>query len=337
LAINASENQRLGKIAPALTVQVGFGGGLAGAADRARAQGAFPDRPIRWIVGYPPGGASDAFARLLAAQMSPRLGQSIVVENRPGGGAVLASETVARAPADGYTWMHVDNGILTYNPALFARLPYNPDTDFTGVGFIGRFPLYIVVRPDGSPRDFADYLAASRTRPPTYGTPAVASPHHLAMELVRRRTGLEATHVPFRGGPAAMQDLLAGNVDSVVIDTATGLPFIRDRRVRALCVLSEARSPQALEVPTLLELGHANTVAYGWQGMSVPAATPAPIIDRLLREMIAAMQSPELTARIQGLGIEYQPWTPAQFNAFVAAENALWRPLIRELGIRLDS
>jgi len=317
--------------------QLALAGGFATLAGRARAQGSFPDRPFRWIVGYPPGGASDTFARLIGGQMAPRLGQNVVVENRPGGGAVLASETVARAPADGHTWMHVDNGILTYNPALFARLPYNPDTDFTGVGFIGRFPLYIVVRPEGAPRSFADYLAASRSRAPTYGTPAVASPHHLAMELVRRRTGLEATHVPYRGGPAAMQDLLAGSVDSVVIDTATGLPFIRDGRVRALAVLSEARSPQAPDVPTMAELGHANTVAYGWQGMSVPAATPAAVIERLSRDMISAIQSPEITARMQGLGIEYQPWTPAQFNAFVAAENALWRPLIRELGIRLDS
>jgi len=297
----------------------------------------FPDRSPRWIVGYPPGGASDTFARLIGAQMGQRLGQTVVVENRPGGGAVLASEIVARAPADGYTWMHVDNGILTYNPALFTRLPLNPDTDFTGVGFIGRFPLYIVVRPEGAPRSFAELLAASRTRAPTYGTPAVASPHHLAMELVMRRTGLAATHVPYRGGPAAMQDLLAGNVDSVVIDTATGLPFIRDGRVRALAVLSEARSTQLPEVQTMAELGHANTVAYGWQGMSVPAATPAPIIARLSAEMIAAIQSPEITARMTMLGVEYQPWTPAQFNAFVAAENALWRPLIRELGIRLDS
>jgi len=302
----------------------------------ARAQ-SFPDRSPRWIVGYPPGGASDTFARLIGAQMGQRLGQTVVVENRPGGGAVLASEIVARAPADGYTWMHVDNGILTYNPALFTRLPLNPDTDFTGVGFIGRFPLYIVVRPEGAPRSFAELLAASRTRAPTYGTPAVASPHHLAMELVMRRTGLAATHVPYRGGPAAMQDLLAGNVDSVVIDTATGLPFIRDGRVRALAVLSEARSTQLPEVQTMAELGHANTVAYGWQGMSVPAATPAPIIARLSAEMIAAIQSPEITARMTMLGVEYQPWTPAQFNAFVAAENALWRPLIRELGIRLDS
>ncbi|MCS6891479.1 MAG: tripartite tricarboxylate transporter substrate binding protein [Rhodovarius sp.] len=296
----------------------------------------WPDRPFRWLVGYPPGGASDVFARLIAAQMAPRLGQNVVVDNRPGGGAVLASEIAARAPADGYTWMHVDNGVLVYNPALYARLPYNPDTDFTGVGFIGRFPLYIVVRPDSPWQGFAQFREASLTRPPNYGTPAVASPHHLAMELVRRRSGLMAQHVPFRGGPSAMQELLAGNIDCVVIDTATGLPFIRDGRVRALCVLSEARSPQAPSVPTLRELGYGDTIAYGWMGMSVPRGTPAPIIDRLSRELIAAMQSPELQERIGTLGIDYQPWSPAEFNAFVEAENRLWRPLIRELGIRLD-
>jgi tripartite-type tricarboxylate transporter receptor subunit TctC len=310
--------------------------GVAGLARGAAAQAAWPDRPLRWIVGYPPGGASDAFARLIAAQMGPRLGQNVVVENRPGGGAVLASEIVARAPADGYTWMHVDNGILTYNPALYARLPYDPDRDFAGVGFIGRFPLYIVVRPNDPVRDFAGLVAASRAKAPTYGTPAVASPHHLAMELVKRRTGLAAEHVPYRGGPAAMQDLLAGNVDVVVIDTATGTPFIRDGRVRALCVMSEARSALFPEVPTLRDLGH-DAVAYGWQGMSVPAGTPAPVIARLAEEMIRAMTSPELARRLADLGIEYQPWTPAQFNAFVAQENATWRPLIRDLGIRLDS
>ncbi|WP_439552993.1 Bug family tripartite tricarboxylate transporter substrate binding protein [Falsiroseomonas sp.] len=310
--------------------------GVAGFAQGAAAQAAWPDRPMRWIVGYPPGGASDAFARLIAAQMGPRLGQNVVVENRPGGGAVLASEIVARAPADGYTWMHVDNGILTYNPALYARLPYDPDRDFTGVGFIGRFPLFIVVRPNDPVRDFAGLLAASRTRAPTYGTPAVASPHHLAMELVKRRTGLAAEHVPYRGGPAAMQDLLAGNVDVVVIDTATGTPFIRDGRVRALCVMSEARSALFPDVPTLRDLGH-DAVAYGWQGMSVPAGTPAPVVARLAEEMIRAMTSPDLARRLADLGIEYQPWTPAQFAAFVAQENATWRPLIRDLGIRLDS
>jgi tripartite-type tricarboxylate transporter receptor subunit TctC len=300
-----------------------------------RAQ-SFPDHAIRWVVGYPPGGPSDTFARLIGAAMAPRLGQNVVVENRPGGGAVLASETVSRSAPDGYTWLHVDNGNLIYNPVLYARLPYNPDTDLTNVGFIGRFPLYIVVRPENAPADFAGLLAASRRRSITYGSPAVASPHHLAMELVRRRSGIDVTHVPYRGGPAAMQDLLAGQVDCVVIDTATGLPFIRDRKVRALAVLTEARTPDAPDVPTMAELGHPGTVAYGWQGMSVPKATPAPVVARLSAEMIAAIQSPEIASRMRGLGIDYQPWTPARFEQFVAAENALWRPLIRDLGIRLD-
>ena len=313
-------------------------GAAAGAATAggAAAQTAWPDRPVRWIVGYPPGGASDAFARLIAGQMSPRLGQQVVVENRPGGGAMLASEVVARAPADGYTWMHVDNGILVYNPVLYARLPYDPDRDFANVGFIGRFPLFIVVRPDSPFNSFADYLAASRTRAPTYGTPAVASPHHLAMEMVKRRTGLQAEHVPYRGGPAAMQDLLSGNVDSVVIDCATGIPFIRSPRVKTLCVFSEARSEQAPNVPTLRELGHAQAVAYGWQGISVPTGTPAPVIQRLNDELIRAMASEDIARRTRDLGIETPPLTTAQFNEFVQRENAEWRPLIRELGIRLD-
>jgi tripartite-type tricarboxylate transporter receptor subunit TctC len=314
---------------------LGAGGAVMGAG-RARAQAAWPERPVRWIVGYPPGGASDTFARLIAAQMSPRLGQNVVVENRPGGGAVVASEAVARAPADGYTWMHVDNGILVYNPALYGRLPYDPDRDFAGIGFIGLFPLYVVVRPDSPWTDFAALLAASRSRAPTYGTPAVASPHHLAMELLKRRSGMAAEHVPYRGGPAAMQDLLAGNVDVVVIDTATGTPFIRDNKVRTLVALTESRTRLAPAVPTAREAGH-DAVAYGWQGMSVPSGTPAPVVARVSAEMIRAMQSDAVTPRLRDLDIQYLPWSPAEFQAFVARENALWRPLIRELGIRLDA
>jgi tripartite-type tricarboxylate transporter receptor subunit TctC len=302
----------------------------------ASAQPAWPERPLRLIVGYPAGGPSDVFARLVAAQMGPRLGQGIVVENRPGGGAVLASETAARAPADGHTLMHVDNGILVTNPALYARLPYDPDRDFRGVGFIGRFPLYIVCRADAPFADFAALLAASRGRAPTYGSPAVASPHHLAMELVKRRSGLAAEHVPYRGGGAAMQDLLAGSVDLVMIDTATGLPFIRDGRVRALAVLTEARTAEAPAVPSLRELGH-DAVAFGWQGISAPKAVAGPIVARLNAELVRAMQAEEVQARTRALGIQTTSWSAAEFDAFVAAENAAWRPLVRDLGIRLDS
>lgn len=310
--------------------------GFAMAAGAARAQANWPDRPPRLIVGYPAGGPSDVFARLVAGQIGPRLGQTVVIENRPGGGAVLASETAARAPGDGLTWLHVDNGILVYNPALYARLPYDPDRDLAGIGFIGRFPLYIVCRADAPWADFPALLAASRTRAPTYGSPAVASPHHLAMELVKRRTGLAAEHVPYRGGQAAMQDLLAGSVETVMIDTATGLPFIRDGRVRALAVLTEARTAEAPAVPTMRELG-ADAVAFGWQGISVPKGVPAEIVARLNAEMVRAMASEELQARTRTLGIQTTGWSAAEFDAFVAAENALWRPLIRDLGIRLDA
>ncbi|MDQ1080919.1 tripartite tricarboxylate transporter substrate binding protein [Pseudoroseomonas cervicalis] len=303
----------------------------------ARAQSAWPDRPLRWVVGYPPGGPSDTYARLVAAYITPRLGQNMVVENRVGGGAVLASETVARATPDGYTLLHTDNGNLVYNPALYGRLPYDPDRDLTGVGFIGRFPLFLVVRPDSAIRSFEDYVAASRTRAPTYGSPAVASPHHLAMEMLKRRVGFEATHVPYRGGPAAMQDLLSGTVDSVLIDCATGIPFLRDNKARGLLVMSEARSAQAPEVPTTGELGIDRAIAFGWQAMSAPTGTPAAVIERLNAELRAAVASDAMQERMRGLGIESAPWSPTEFNEFVARENAEWRPLIRELGIRLDS
>lgn len=313
-----------------------IGLGLGVAAGSAAAQGSWPARPFRLVVGYPAGGPSDVFARLVAAQIGPRLGQTVVVENRPGGGAVLASETAARAPADGHTWMHVDNGILVYNPALYARLPYDPDRDFTGIGFIGRFPLYLVCRREAPWADFAALVAASRDRAPTYGSPAVASPHHLAMELLKRRSGLAAEHVPYRGGQAAMQDLLAGNVETVMIDTATGLPFIRDGRVRALAVLTEGRTAEAPAVPTARELGH-DAVAFGWQGVSVPKGVPAPIVAQLNAELVRAMASEEVQARTRSLGIQTTGWSATEFDAFVAAENALWRPLIRDLGIRLDA
>ena len=220
--------------------------GFAITARAAQAQANWPDHPLRLIVGYPAGGPSDVFARLMATQMGARLGQNVVVENRPGGGAVLASETAARAAPDGYTWMHVDNGILVYNPALYARLPYDPDRDFTGVGFIGRFPLYIVCRADAP---WADFAGVAGGQPRRRRRPMAARPSR--RRIISRWSwssaapGWRRTTCPIAAGRRRCRTCSAGNVDLVMIDTASGLPFIRDGRVRALAVLARRAPPRA--------------------------------------------------------------------------------------------
>ena len=253
----------------------------AAIAGPALAQGWAPDRPIRFVVSYGAGGPADGFARLIARQMQPRLGQNVVVDNRPGGGGILASETVARSAPDGLTWLLVDNGLVVYAPALYSRMPYDADADLTGMGFIARFPLVLVVRSQSPITDWAGFVATARARPPTYGSGGVASPQHLAMEVLRRAAGFEATHVPYRNSPSAMQDLLAGNLDCMLTDSASAMASIRGGAARPLAVLSEARVGILPDVPTSRELGMADVVAYAWLGISLPAATPSPVVARL--------------------------------------------------------
>ncbi|WP_235925058.1 Bug family tripartite tricarboxylate transporter substrate binding protein [Roseomonas harenae] len=316
--------------------RLALGAGGVALSSRAQAQGSWPDRPLRWVVGYAPGGASDVFARMMARQMTPALGQSIVVENRPSGGAIVATETVIRAPADGYSLLHVDNGVLVYNPALYARLPFDPDKDLTSVGFIGRFPMLLVVRQDSPFKDFAALLAAAKAKAVTYGTPAVASPHQLTMEVVKRRSGMDATHVPYRGTPATLNGVLDGSVDCAVLDASSALPSIKGARIRALLVAGDRRAASLPDVPTAIELGYPNTVAYGWQGVCVATGTSPAIVSRLNTMMRAAVESPEMSRHMQEMGVEAVPHSAAQMAEFVKAENATWRPLIQELGIRLD-
>jgi tripartite-type tricarboxylate transporter receptor subunit TctC len=301
----------------------------------ARAQ-SFPDRTIRWIVPYGAGGPTDTFARLIGRQMQGRLGQNVVVDNRPGGGGVLATETVLQQPADGHTLLLVDNGMVVYAPALYARLPFNPDTQLTGVGLIARFPLILIVREQNPIRDWAQFLAAARAKAPTFGSGAVASPQHLAMEYLARRARFDATHVPYRNSPAAVQDLLAGEIDCMLTDSASSTGPIRQGQARALAVMTPARLPALPAVPTFRELGVAVEPAYAWMAMSIAAATPGPAVARLNDELNRAVATPEVAQVIRNLSAEAVPGDAAAFNAVVRAESALWRPLIRELGIRLD-
>jgi tripartite-type tricarboxylate transporter receptor subunit TctC len=301
----------------------------------ARAQN-FPDRPIRWIVPYGAGGPTDTFARLIGRQMQGRLGQNVVVDNRPGGGGVLATETVLQQPADGHTLLLVDNGMVVYAPALYARLPFNPDTQLTGVGVIARFPLILIVREQNPIRDWQQFLTAARAKAPTFGSGAVASPQHLAMEYFARRARFDTTHVPYRNSPAAVQDLVAGQIDCMLTDSASSMGAIRQGQARALAVMTPARVPALPDVPTFRELGVEVDPAYAWMAMSIAAATPAPVVARLNAELNHAIATEEVARIIGNLSAEAVPGDAAAFNAMVRAESALWRPLIRELGIRLD-
>ncbi len=301
----------------------------------ARAQ-SFPDRQMRMVLAYGAGGPSDTVARLIARHMSAELGQTMVVDNRPGAGGQLATEQVTRAAGDGHTLLMVDNGMVIYAPALFARLPFDPDADLTGIGMIARFPLMLIVRADNPVRDFAGFVAAARTRAPTFGSGGVASPHHLGMELLRRAAGFEATHVPYRNSPAAIQDMMAGQVDAMLADSATATLAMRNNQARCLMVMATERVSLAPDAPTTRELGLPDALADAWMALSTHSGTPAPAVARLNAALGRALENEEVRTVLRNINAQPAPGDAAAFNAVVRAESARWRPLIRELGIRLE-
>ncbi len=302
----------------------------------ALAQTAWPDKPTRWMVAYGAGGASDIFARMIARALGTPGAPPIQVENRPSGGGIVATEAVLGGPADGSNVLHVDNGMMVYNPALYARLPFDPDRDLAMAAYLARFHFFVLVRPESPLQSLADLIAAGKREAVTYATPAVASPHHMCMELLRRRADFGATHVPYRGMPAVLTDLVAGRVDCAIADITNATPYLTSGRARALGTFGETRATAQPAVPTMAELGVQNCVAYGWQGVALPSAAPAAVMQAVNRGVQAAMATPDFSGQMRTLGAEVLPLTVAQCAALIAAESAIWRPLIREMGIRLE-
>jgi tripartite-type tricarboxylate transporter receptor subunit TctC len=307
---------------------------LAGAA---QAQ-PYPNKPIEWVVPYPAGGGSDVAARTLAEPMAKALGQSIVINNRPGAGTNIAADYTARARADGYVLMTADTATLAANPALYTKLPYNAERDFAPVGLIGRFNLLLVVNPAVPAKDLKEFLAWARasTTPVAFASPGAGSPHHLAVELLRGRTGLALSHVPYRGAAPAVQDVVGGQVPFMFVDSAAGYAQIAAGRLRALAVASPRRLPSLPQVPTFAEQGLDKFEAYAWQGLVVPVSTPTPVVKHLAQALNEALDSTAVKARFQVLGIEPTPSTPEAMAAYAAAERARWGEIIRQAGIRLD-
>src|SRR3954470_9702406 len=275
------------------------------AASQVRAQATYPSQPIRWVVPYPAGGGTDALARTLAETMRTALGQQILVDNRPGGSTNIGGDLVAHARPDGYTLMSADNAILAFNEHLFTKLPFNPQRDFTYIGAIARFPLALVVHPDFQARTLADFIAYAKANPGklNYASPGNGSPHHLAMELFKNRTGTFITHIPYRGAAPAMQDVMGGQVPCMFLDLAAGLPVMQSNKVRVLAIGSGARSKVLPNVPTLAEVGVPNTEVFAFQGILGPANLPPAVVAKLNGDLNKAFGTPAVQKRFEDFGM----------------------------------
>ncbi len=297
----------------------------------------YPSKPLRWIVGFPAGGGSDSTVRLLAKQLSERLGQPVVVENRPGAGAAIAAEVTAKSRPDGYTLFSADNGTLIFNPLLRKKLPYDVARDFAPVALYAKLPILLVVNPQTVPVDSVQSLIAlSKTKPISYASSGLGSPHHLAGELFKDRTDAPLVHVPY-GSASLMQDLAGGHIGVSFIGIANGMQLVKAGKVRALGVLEAQRLKSMPDIPTLAEAGVKDVLANAWQGVVVASGTPAPIIQRLHAELDAILKSPDTAARMREMGIEPLHGNPAEMQALISADLQRWGEVVRKSGITLDN
>ena len=314
------------------------GAGFAASAFATSARAAFPDRPIRWMVGFPPGGATDLLARMIGQPMSVRLGQPVVVDNRPGAGSSVAAEALARSAPDGYTVMGATSGTLIINPVIYRSLGYEPERDFRPVGLYADVHLLLAVRADSPLRTVAEYLDRARasSEPVQYGSSGTGTPLHLAMERLAREAQVRLDHVPYRGMGPALTDLLAGFVGSIVVDYATAASMVRAGRIRPLGTFSGERLAALPELPTIAEQGLPGFAAGAWQGVIVPRATPDPIVERLSGALSEALAEPSVRARYAELGLGVLPSDPASFTRLWQSDREIWQPLIRSLNITVE-
>jgi tripartite-type tricarboxylate transporter receptor subunit TctC len=303
------------------------------------AQGAWPARPIRFVIGFAPGGSADVLARWLAEPLSRALGQQVVVDNRPGGGGNLGMELVAGAPPDGYTVGMGSVGALVTNQVLMGgKLPYNPETDLTPITQLASYPNVVVVHPALPARTMTELIEWLRAHPGEgYAIPGVGSSPHLVGEMLNRRFELKLQQVPYRSGGPALSDLLAGQVRVMVDNITTVFPPYQDGRLRALGLAARERSPAMPDVPTLNEsLGADDLDLTSWQGLFGPRGLPDAIVQRLAQEFAAALALPELRERMLRVGATPVSSAPADFAAFVARERPRWIKLATDSGARLD-
>ena len=295
-------------------------------------------RPVTLVVGFPPGGGVDIVARQLAPQLEKQLGQRVIVENRPGAAATNAMTHVARAAPDGLTLLMGNLGMFAAKPALFSQLPFDPARDFLPVARLVVTPLVAVVPADLPAKSIADFVKLTQTASTTFnfGSGGVGDVNHLAGELLKQRTGAKMEHVPYKGSAPAHVDLAGGQIQLMVDGENIVQPNVKAGRTRALAIMGEKRSTGLPDVPTIAEAGLKGMEIYGWQGVFVPAGTPAPMVARLTEAVRQALADPELSGRLAGQGTAPAYLAPEPFAAYIAAEAKRWADVIKTANIKVQ-
>jgi tripartite-type tricarboxylate transporter receptor subunit TctC len=304
----------------------------------AAAQQAYPDKPIRLIVPYPAGGASDVMARAIAQKLAVALAVPVMVDNRAGAGGNIAASAAAKAPPDGYTLFFGAAGPLAVNPALYEKLPFDPVKDFAPVGLVGLMPLFLTVPASLDAHSLKDLISLAKARPGqlNYASSGIGGTTHLAMERLKSQTGASITHVPYKGTAAGVADMIGGNIQVIFDAWPTTGAHVQAGKLRYLAVSTATRSVLEPNLPTVAELGFPGFDLYVWYGLMAPAGTPLEVISKLSRETIKVMAQADLKERFASLGMEPMSSTPEQFSAHLRAETVKWARIVRESGAKAE-
>ena len=297
----------------------------------------YPSRPIKVVVGFPPGQATDVIARLMAAKLAESLGQPVVVENRPGKGGSLGAEAVAKSPPDGYTLLVSATAPLATNFNLYPSVGYNPATDFAPISLMAWLPFVLIVNPSVPANTLAELIAYAKTRPGalSYASSGNGTTAHLTMEMLKKATGIDILHVPYKGGVAALSDVMAGQLQMGWDTALFVLPHVKAGKVRAIATASPTRSPLMPDIPAAAETVPGFSSG-AWLGLVAPAGTPRDIVNRLNAELHKLMKTPELTEKLAGLGSEVLLSTPDEFHEHIRRELVKWGKAVKDSGTRLD-
>ena len=311
---------------------------LAQAQNNNPAQG-YPNRPVKILLGFPPGQATDVLTRVVALELTKTYDQQFFVDNKPGAAGIIATEMIAKAEPDGYTLIGTSSGPLAVNPSLYSKLPYDVARDLAMVSGLGVVPYAVVVNPSSNIKDIKDLVAAAKAKPGrmNYGSGGSGVTNHLATEMFKLASGTNIQHVPYKGGPAALTDLLGGQIDMMFETVAGTISFIKDGKLRAIAVSGETRSGALPDVPTISESGYPGFSAFAWVAMAAPAKVPRPIVNKLNAEINRILNTPEIRNRFQStLGTDPLIMTPEQLTEFTRTETAKWATAVKVSGAKVD-